>query len=81
VVKRFKIAPGCGKGQARSASLDKVFKYLDNDSFELSEKGLYKDISMKKFTLIGLIGLAVGALALFGFKWFQRIRTASDYKN
>jgi hypothetical protein len=55
--------------------------FLDNGSFGLSEKGFYKDISMKKFTLIGLIGLASGALALFGLKWFQRIRTASDYKN
>jgi len=35
---------------------------------------------MKKFTLIGLIGLAVGALALFGLKWAQRFKTTSGYK-
>jgi len=36
---------------------------------------------MKKMTMFGLIGLAVGALALFGLKWAQRFKSASNYKS
>ncbi|MBN1938907.1 MAG: hypothetical protein JW843_04930 [Candidatus Aminicenantes bacterium] len=32
---------------------------------------------MRKMTLFGLIGLAVGALALFGLKWAQRLKSTS----
>ncbi len=30
---------------------------------------------------LGLIGLAAGALALFGLKWFQRLKSTSTYKS
>jgi hypothetical protein len=35
---------------------------------------------MRKLTLIGWIGLAAGALALFGLKWIQRRTSPSLYK-
>lgn len=36
---------------------------------------------MKKMTLFGLIGLAVGALALFGLKWAKQLKSTSAYKS
>lgn len=35
---------------------------------------------MKKLTVISLIGLAAGALALFGLKWAQRLKSSSNYR-
>jgi hypothetical protein len=42
---------------------------------------VFEDRAMKKMTMFGLIGLAVGALALFGLKWAQRFKSASSYKS
>jgi len=50
-------------------------------SFRIVGQRVFEDRVMKKMTMFGLIGLAVGALALFGLKWAQRFKSISSYKS
>jgi hypothetical protein len=69
---------GLTDGQGRILDSGKGIRIM---SFSDCRERVFEDRVMKKMTLIGLIGLAAGALALFGLKWFQRLKSTSTYKS